>query len=146
MTRMFARRPVPGLGSLQVDAVDRHPGLVWIAAAGLLVALLLGTLGMPPVGLHLPTHDLGIMGPLCGMTRAVARAAVGDLTAAWRYNPGGLVLVGGAWGAIVRAAIGRRTQRWPNLQLDVTPGGWWAIAIALTVLTVNQQLHADLLA
>lgn len=123
MTAVFARRPVPGFGSLQVGTVDRHPRLVWIAAAGLVTAMLLGTFGMPPIGLHLPTHDLGIMGPLCGMTRAVARAAVGDLAASWRHNPGGLVLVAGAWGAIVRTAIGRRTRRWPNLQLGVTPPG-----------------------
>lgn len=143
---MFARRPVPGFGSLQVDTVDRHPRLVWIAAAGLLVALLLGTLGMPPIDLHMPTHDLGLMGPLCGMTRAVARAVVGDLAASWRYNPGGVVLVAGAWGAIARTAVGRWARRWANLQLDVTRGGWWAIAAAMIVLTVNQQLHADLLA
>lgn len=35
----------PGSGVLQ----DRHPGLVWMAAGGLLLAMLLGTLGMPPL-------------------------------------------------------------------------------------------------
>ena len=143
---MPARRRLPGFGSLQVAAVDRHPRLVWIATTGLVAATLLGTIGMPPVELHSPTHDLGIMGPLCGMTRSVARAAVGDLAASWRYNPGGIVLVVGAWGAIVRTTVGTWTSRWANLRLDVTGGGWWTIAAIVIALTINQQLHADLLA
>ncbi|HEX9765275.1 MAG TPA: DUF2752 domain-containing protein [Nitriliruptorales bacterium] len=65
-------------------------------------ATLLGTLGMPPVDLHLPTHRLGIMGPLCGMTRSVARAATGEIVGAWRYNPGGLASVTGAWACVAR--------------------------------------------
>lgn len=145
MRRVPARRPVAGLARLRVEGTDRHPTLVWIAAAGLLAATLLGWLGMPPVDLHGPLHYLGIMGPLCGMTRSVARAATGDLARAWRYNPGGLLLVAGAWVSIVRALVGRLTGRWLNLHVVVSRGGWWALTITLAALTVNQQLHADLL-
>lgn len=141
-----ASTSVPGFGAACVEATDRHPGLVWLAAAGLTPAVLLGALGMPPVELHLPTHDLGIMGPLCGMTRSVARAATGDPMAAWRYNPGGLALVAGAWASVARSAVGGLTGRWVNMDLVVTRGGWWTIAVAMVVLGLNQQLHAELLA
>lgn len=137
---------VPGLATVHIHGDDRHPGLVWVAAAGLVAATLLATLGMPPVDLHLPTHDLGIMGPLCGMTRSVARAATGDVAGAWRYNPGGVVVVAGAWASIGRAVIGRLTGRWVSVHPVVTRSGRWLVAGALVVLTVNQQMHADLLA
>lgn len=145
---MTTRRPdrtLPGLGSVTVGATDRHPALVWVAAGGLVAALMLGAFGMPPIEVHFPTHRLGIMGPLCGMTRSVARAAVGDLPAGWRYNPGGVVLVAGAWTAIGRTVIGRVTGRWLNVDL-VVPWGWWTMATVLVGLTINQQLHAELLA
>lgn len=143
---MLRSRSVPGFGTVHVQAVNRHPALVWVATAGLIAATLLGTLGMPPVDVHLPTHHLGIMGPLCGMTRSVARAATGDMVGSWRYHPGGIILVAGAWACIGRAALGRLTGRWFNLHLTVTRHGWWAIGLALAALTVNQQLRADLLA
>lgn len=137
---------IPGIATFHIETTDHHRRLVWIAAAGLLAATLLGILGMPPVDLHAPTHHLGIMGPLCGMTRSVARAATGDLTGAWRYNPGGILLVAGAWASIGRSMVGWTTGRWVNLRLVLSRGGWWALALVAAALTVNQQLHADLLA
>lgn len=136
---------VPGFGALTIDPHDAHPALVWIAVGGLVVGMTFAAVGLPRIELHLPTHHLGLMGPLCGMTRSVTRASVGDLTGAWRYNPGGVVLVVGAWGAVVRTVVGRATGRWINVRLLVTALGWWVIVLMLAGLTVNQQLHADLL-
>lgn len=136
---------VPWFGGLHAEPVNRHPKLVWAAGTGLIAAILLGMLGMPPVDLHGPLHYLGIMGPTCGMTRSVARAATGDLVGAWRYNPAGLLLVAGALACIARAALGWRTGRWLNLHLAISRRGWWMIALTLVALTIRQQLHVDLL-
>lgn len=140
------RWSVPGFGYLTIGPWDAHRSLLWIAASGLALATVLAIFGFPPIELHLPTHHLGLMGPLCGMTRSAARASVGDLAGSWRYNPGGVVLVVGAWAAVLRAVVGRTTGRWINLRLLVTARGWWVIALVLAGLTLNQQLHADLLA
>jgi len=62
-----SRRPV----RLRWEQADRHPTLTPLAAAGLLAAAILAVVGLPPVDLHGPLHRLGIMDPLCGMTRGV---------------------------------------------------------------------------
>lgn len=134
------------MGTLIIETTDRRPALVWFAVAGLLVATVLAIVGMPPVDVHLPTHKLGIMLPWCGGTRSVARAAAGDVAGSWRYNPGGLLLVVGAWASVGRALVGRITGRWVNLNVVMSRGGWWFLAAVLAVLAANQQLHADLLA
>ncbi len=57
---------------------DRHPGLGWVAVAGLLAAVVLSIVGPPPIDLHGPLHRwLGIMDPACGMTRGVVPALRG---------------------------------------------------------------------
>lgn len=70
---------------------------------------------------------------------------VGDLAGAWHYNPG-VILATCAWAALFRTVVGRATGCWMNVRLLAIEGGWWAIDLVLTGLTVNQQLHADLLA
>jgi hypothetical protein len=49
---------------------DRVHDLTIVVSAGLLVAATLAVFGLPPVDIHGPTHYVGIMDPLCGMTRA----------------------------------------------------------------------------
>jgi hypothetical protein len=66
---------------------DRHPTLAPLAAAGLLAAGLLAVVGLPPVDLHRPLHHLGIMDPLCGMTRGTVALLRGQLGQAVAYNP-----------------------------------------------------------
>jgi hypothetical protein len=58
-----------------------------LAAAGLLAAGVLAVVGLPPVDLHGPLHRLGIMDPLCGMTRGVVAVLRGQLGRAVAYNP-----------------------------------------------------------
>lgn len=137
---------LPGVGSLSIAGHDRNaPVLLRIAVVGLVASLAVGVLGVPPVGLHLPTHDLGIMMPTCGATRSVARAAAGDLVGSWRFNPLGTVLVVGAWACVAREVVGRRTGRWLDVRLSVTTVGRVLAAALVVGLAVNQQLHADLL-
>jgi hypothetical protein len=94
------------------NGVDRHGALTRLAAAGLVATALLALYGLPPVDLHGPLHYLGVMAPLCGMTRGSRLAASADLGGALRYNPvAPLVPVGGVL-LITRHAYGRRTGRW----------------------------------
>lgn len=138
-------RPMPGLGHVRLDHADRHRLLTALAAVGLLAAVLLAVFGMPPVDLHGPTHWIGIMGPTCGMTRGVAATAGGDLARAVAYNPASPLVVAGAMAAVLRWVVGRATGRWLTFHLHVSRRGWIAILLGLALLTVNQQLHADLL-
>lgn len=139
------RLRLAGFGSVGITPEDTHPGLVWIAAAGLAAAAILAVYGMPPIGIHLPTHGWGIMGPTCGMTRGVAAAVDGDLAGAWAYNPASPLLVGGALASVARAGVGVTTGRWLDLHLRVTRGGWAVLVVFLAALTVNQQANASLL-
>jgi hypothetical protein len=62
--------------------VDRHGALTGLAAAGLVATGLLAVVGLPPVDLHGPIHYLGVMDPLCGMTRGSRLVTRGDLAGA----------------------------------------------------------------
>jgi Protein of unknown function (DUF2752) len=72
---------------LRWEQADRHPTLAPLAAAGLLAAGVLAVVGLPPVDLHGPLHHLGIMDPLCGMTRGTVAMLHGQLGRAVAYNP-----------------------------------------------------------
>lgn len=136
---------VPGFGHVRVGREDRHRLLTPLALAGLLVAGLLAAFGMPPVDLHGPTHWIGIMGPTCGMTRGVAATAGGDLARAVAYNPASPLVVAGAVAVLLRGVVGVASGRWLTFHLHVSRRGWIAIIVGLVLLTINQQLHADLL-
>jgi len=129
---------------VRVEPRDAHRWLTGLAAAGLALAAVLAVLGLPPVDLHGPLHRYGIMDPLCGGTRSVRFAARGEWAASWRYNPLGLVLLLGAAGVLVRAAVGATTGRWltvavPRRVLVL------AVVVAAVLLQVRQQLNVELL-
>ncbi|MGH3665143.1 MAG: DUF2752 domain-containing protein [Egibacteraceae bacterium] len=125
---------------------DGHRFLTWSAVLGLAAAVLLAAFGMPPVELHGPLHYLGIMGPLCGMTRGVAAFTRGDLALAWAYNPASLLLVPGAAVVIGRAAYGCVTGRWLQARIRFDPRIRTFVVVGVALLTVPQQLHVELLA
>jgi hypothetical protein len=99
-----SRRPPPALTvvrpwlplRLRWEREDRHPTLTLLAAAGLLAAGVLAMVGLPPVDLHGPLHRLGIMDPLCGMTRGTVALLHAQLGQAVAYNPASPLLVAGA--------------------------------------------------
>lgn len=112
---------------------------------GMIGAGALGTAGLPPWDIHGPTHYVGIMDPLCGMTRAVRYAATGRLRLAWRYNPGAFVLAASALAATVRFVAGASTGKWLMVRLG-SKWAWVAVgSIMLVALEFNQQRHAALL-
>lgn len=60
------------LGRVSWSPADQHGRqLTWLAAGGLLVGVVLAVSGPPRIDLHGPLHHLGIMDPMCGMTRGV---------------------------------------------------------------------------
>lgn len=126
---------------------DRHRGLVYVAASGLVLAASLAIFGLPPIDLHGPLHhNFGIMDPLCGGTRGVRYAIRGEWGSAWAYNPVSIPLVVGAVAVTLRHAIGKLTGRWFNIRLHLPRLLLIAfVVLPLAALEVNQQLHADLL-
>jgi uncharacterized protein DUF2752 len=136
-----ARAPTAKRVELRWAPADRYPRLTVLVIVGALAALALALFGLPPIDIHEPAHYLGIMGPSCGMTRAVRWLARGDLARAWRFNPAVFVLAAWAAAVALRAAAGRLTGRWIELHLrgrNVT-----TVAVTgLALLWVNQQLHA----
>jgi len=124
---------------------DQHPMLAPLAATGLLVGGVLAVVGLPPVDLHGPLHRLGIMDPLCGMTRGVVAVLRGQLGRAVAYNPASPLLVAGAVLTLGRWLVGRLTGRWLDATLRRTPATVGIAAAVVLVLWVNQQAHAALL-
>ena len=119
-----------------------------ILTAGFLLAVgVLRVVGVPHVDTHGPLHRLGIMDPLCGGTRATYLLASGDLSAAAEYNPVVFPLAVLALLAAARLICGITSGIW--LQLKVPSRARWplfvAFVIAVGVLEVRQQMHADLL-
>jgi hypothetical protein len=148
-----SRRPPPALTvvrpwlplRLRWEREDRHPTLTLLAAAGLLAAGVLAMVGLPPVDLHGPLHRLGIMDPLCGMTRGTVAVLRGRLGQAVAYNPASPLLVAGAVLMLGRWLVGRLTGRWLDATLRRTPLTLGIAAALVLVLWVNQQAHAALL-
>ena len=124
---------------------DRHPTLAPLAASGLLVAGLLALVGVPPLDLHGPLHYLGIMDPLCGMTRATVALLRGRLGQAWAYNPASPLLVTGAALSLGRWLVGRLTGRWLDTTARPTRIPWAVTIVVVLGLWSNQQAHAALL-
>jgi hypothetical protein len=89
---------------------DRAWGITVVAVAGLTVGVLLAVLGMPPVDLHTPPHQFGIMDPLCGGTRALRFTLLGRWHDAWRYDPLSCTARAGRPGRKMGALTG--TGRW----------------------------------
>ena len=123
---------------------DDHPAWTRIALCGLLVAVLLAAVGLPPLDLHGALHYVGVMDPFCGGTRSVYLTLHGHLRAALHYNPAGPILVATALVLLLRAGIGWISHRWVDVHLPLRVFIPLAL-VALTALEVNQQLHAALL-
>ena len=94
------------------------PTLTAIVVMAGLAAITMAVFGLPPVDVHGPWHYLGVMDPLCGMTRAVLLLARAHIARAVEYNPASPLLA--AFGAVVlvRAAVGRSTGDGWNFGCD----------------------------
>jgi hypothetical protein len=124
---------------------DRVHGLTVVVVAGCLLAAVLAVFGLPPVDIHGPTHYVGIMDPLCGMTRGVRLLALGDVRRAVDYNPAspllalfGILMVG-------RVLLGHLTRRWLEVRPRLSPTIRAVCVVLVAALWINQQAHASLL-
>lgn len=136
--------------TVSLDERDRWPALTPVAALGLVAAGLMARLGLPPVDLHGPLHRWwSVMDPLCGGTRSVRLAAMGDFAEAWRYNPLGPILVTGAVLVVLRWCAGSATSRWFGLDLTdrrpVRVAARLLVTLLAALLAVRQQLNVELL-
>ena len=91
---------------------DQHRHTTHLALIGVAIAAAMAVLGPPPVDLHGPFHQFGIMDPLCGGTRAASYTAQGEWAQAWKYNPLGIVTLVGAAAVTIRTLIGALLRRW----------------------------------
>jgi hypothetical protein len=136
-----ARWPV----TLRWEDRDAHRWAAPLALFGGVAGAAMAVFGLPPVDLHGPLHFLGVMDPLCGMTRATRLLFLGHLVRAVRYNPGAPVLVAGAMAALLRAAWGRAVGRWCTVRL--ARRGWAGVVwvVLAGAWEANQQAHAAML-
>lgn len=134
-----------GIATLAWEERDSYAWLLEAVALGGGAAALMALFGLPPVDLHSPVHYLGLMDPLCGMTRAVRLLALGDIRGAIRYNPGSLAIALGAILIIVRSAIGTLSGQWLVIVITHRRIVFGVAILSVALLWVNQQLHADLL-
>lgn len=133
------------LMSVSWTTADRHRWVTPLALAGLTIGALLAVTGPPPLEVHGPWHQFGIMVPTCGATRAVRLTLLGDLAGAWTYNPLSPILVAGAVATLGRHLLGVCTDRWLTFHLIRTRVTVLLVAGVVLLLGVNQQLHAELL-
>ena len=143
MTRAHPRKPK--WIAVGWEDHDRHRWLARTAAVGIVLAIAMAVFGLPPVDLHSPLHYLGIMGPLCGMTRATRHLARFEMTAALEYNPAVLLVAFGGVFALGRWLHGWRSGRWLSIQIDRRRSVFVVAAVLLVALTVRQQANAELL-
>ncbi|MBI2709419.1 MAG: DUF2752 domain-containing protein [Actinobacteria bacterium] len=138
----FVAPPTGSRSGLHVDDVDRMWSYTSVALLFTGGAVALRIFGLPGIDIHGPLHRLGVMDPFCGGTRGTYQLALGNVGAAWSWNPIAVLLGVGAVLFLARAAVGRVTHRWLNLAL---PRRWVlsAVALVLVVVEVNQQLQAD---
>ena len=124
----------------------RSDGAPWLAAgaaAVLLLGKLFSVVGLPRISTMAPLYSIGIVTPTCGLTRSVTAIASGQFALAWRFNPGGFLVVALLAALLARWLFGRLTHRW----LAVVVQDWRvpvAVIAAVTVaLWVNQQMNAE---
>jgi len=133
------------LVTLSWENHDHHHAVTFFALVGVAGAAVMALVGLPPVDLHGPFHYVGIMDPLCGMTRAARLLAQGQLNRAIRYNPASPILALVAIGVVVRAAIGTSTGRWLTLAVARSRALDVAAGLGIAALWIYQQVHAGLL-
>jgi hypothetical protein len=127
------------------DDHDSVSGLTMVTALACTAAAAMAIFGLPPVDLHGPWHYLGVMDPLCGMTRAVRLLALGQVRQAVEYNPASPLLAAFGVVVLVRAAIGWARGRWLRVQVHRSPLTLSALALLVGLLWAHQQTHAALL-
>ena len=124
---------------------DQLPALTVIVVIAGAAAVAMAVFGLPPVDLHAPWHYIGVMCPLCGMTRAVRLLALGQVGQAVTYNPASPLLAVFGVGVLVRAGIGWTRGRWLRLEVHRSETLVAVLVVLVGLLWAHQQAHAALL-
>lgn len=125
--------------------VNRYPRLTVGAAVGLVGMAALAVFGLPPIGLHTPLRYVGVVCPLCGMTRAMRLLARGEISEAISYNPASPLVLAGGIALMARLVVGYWTGRWIDALVRWTPTTVAAVVVGVGTLWVHQQTNAELL-
>lgn len=136
----------PPLVSWRVDRADGWTAWTVVAIVGLSVGAALAVFGLPPVDLHTPLHHAGIMDPLCGGTRALRLAAMGQWGQSWTYNPLGIPVLLGFAALAVRSVVGAASGRWYSVRFRWTPRLTTAAVVVATLLLIALEIRQQALA
>jgi hypothetical protein len=131
---------------VSLDRDDHMRVLSWLVVVGVVAAILLAVFGLPETHFPpAPTWDYGIVMPSHGLTRASTALAKGQFGLAWSFNPAAVVLALLVVGAVVRWIVALFNRHWINVSVRFTPAVWLVILLLVVALSINQQLHADML-
>ncbi|MGH3665578.1 MAG: DUF2752 domain-containing protein [Egibacteraceae bacterium] len=136
----------PGIGRIRVE---RHDGHVLATLFGLTVlgaGSAFAVFGLPNLPLHGPLHYAGVMGPLCGMTRAITALLRGDIPTALTYNPAAPLVLLSSVALAIRGLAGVLTGAWVSWQWRPSRAAVAVMVTGAVGLAVRQQLHASFLA
>lgn len=136
---MQRRRSVAWISWSDVDGI---PSITALAAVTPVLAAIFARWGIPRVDPMWLFHWAGVVGPSCGLTRAVVALARREPGRAWRFNPAGYVVFGGAVVLLARAAVGLMARRWLVIRPACPRLAVAGAAVAFILLWVNQQSHA----
>ena len=135
--------------SVDASREDRWRAVTFGGPAVALVAGAFAVFGIPSTPFMEPLYAVGLVLPGCGLTRGTVALASGDPATAWAYNPASFAVAAGVVAAVARGLVFITVRRWVHLRVDasrttVTVALIVAI-IAVALLWVRQQAHADLL-
>lgn len=131
--------------ALRWEGHDAYRWAAPLAVAGAVGGVIMALTGLPPLDIHGPLHYLGVMDPLCGMTRATRLLLLGRVREAVRYNPAVPLVPLAGLVVLLRAVWGYTRGRWCSLRA-ARPGRTALIwAVLAGAWEANQQAHAAML-
>jgi len=132
----------PAIARWWVAERDHWRAASVLAPAAGVAAVLFAVVGIPPLPMMAPLHEVGLVTPTCGLTRASVALAEGRLARAFAFNPASFVLAVGVAALCLRGVVGATTGRWLHATVRPTRVVVAVAVIAVVVLWVWQQAHA----
>lgn len=135
--------------SLEASREDRWRAVTFGGPTVAVLAVGLAAFGIPSTPFMQPLYALGLVLPGCGLTRGTVALASGDPAMAWDYNPASFVVAAGVVAAVARDVAFITVRRWVHVRVHASPTtlsvALGVAIIAVALLWVRQQAHADLL-
>lgn len=135
--------------SVDVSREDRWRAVTFGGPAVAVIAAAFAAFGIPTTPFMEPLYAIGLVLPGCGLTRGTVALASGDPAMAWAYNPASFVVAAAVVAAVARDVVFIAVRRWVHVRVDASQPtlsvGLVVAIIAVALLWVRQQAHADLL-